>query len=288
MSEKNTPKRKYYCVGCGISHPAGNFYKSSLSDHANGRLFYCKDYMKEKCYDSKNNLDEEAFVKMLRQLNVAYLPDLVKASIESGKDIIGAYFSTYNGLNQYKGMTWDDGVALEELVFEDDESIQNTPDVDDFVVTPIMVDRWGISYTKKDIKYLERFYNDIKRTHNIVTPQHDRALIMICKLQHKMDAFLDADDIKAYSNHHKEYQKLMETSGLRPIDKTGMDEETGMRSFSQIFEEVERDGFIKPDKTKASQDIVDRTIQYIMNYTLKLLNQNALSEPPIDTPKEGK
>ena len=277
----------YYCVGHGCVHPANNFYKSSMSDHSNGRLFYCKDFMKEKCYTGDNEIDENEFGKILRQLNVAFLPELLAAAIESKKDIIGAYFSTYNGLSQYKGMTWDDGVALEGVIYEDDESIQNTPSLDSFVVTQQMVDRWGISYTKKDIKSLERFYNDIHNTHNITTPQHEKALIMICKLQHKMDAFLDADDIQSYSKHHKEYQKLMQTSGLRPIDKTGMDEETGMRSFSQIFEEVERDGFIKPKKTKANQDIVDRTIQYIMNYTLKLLNKNVLSEPPADTPKEG-
>lgn len=279
-------KKIYYCVGCGELHPAGNFYKSFMSDHANGRLFYCKDYMKSKCYNSKNGINKEEFEKLLRQLNVAYLPDLLDASINSGKDIIGAYFSTYNGLTQYKGMTWDDGVSLRDTVFEDDESVQNTPDVDNFVVTPIMVSRWGVSYTKQQIKTLEKFYNDIFETHDIKTPQHRTALIMIAKLQLKMDAFLDSDDIDSYSKHHKEYQKLMQTSGLRPIDKTGMDEETGMRSFSQIFEEVERDGFITPNKSKESQDIVDRTIQYMMNYTLKLLDRNALAKPPKDTPKE--
>lgn len=284
---KSKDENIYYCVGYGKVMPANNFYKSSLSDHANGRLFYSKDYMKERCYNKENEIDRDTFIKLLRQLNIAYLPELLDNAIESDSDTIGSYFSTYNGLSQYRGMTWDDGVALESVVYEDDESIQNTPNVDDFVVTPAMVERWGVSYTKKDIKYLDKFYNDIHNTHNITTPQHERALVMICKLQHKMDAFLDADNISEYSKHHKEYQKLMQTSGLRPIDKTGMDEETGMRSFSQIFEEVERDGFIKPKKTKASQDIVDRTIQYIMNYTLKLLNKNVLSEPPIDTPKEG-
>ena len=84
---------------------------------------------------------------------------------------------------------------------------------------------------------------------------------------------------------HSEYQKLLQSSGLRPIDKLGEQKPWDERSFSQIFEEIEKDGFIKPAPIKENQDIVDKTIQYIMNYTLKLLNQQILTEPPIDTPK---
>ena len=93
--------------------------------------------------------------------------------------------------------------------------------------------------------------------------------------------------MNTFSKMHKEYQSSLQSSGLRPIDKVGGAEASGMRSFSQIFEEIEKDGFIVPAPIEEKQDIVDRTIQYIMNYTLKLLNQQALVEPPIDTPKVG-
>lgn len=282
--------RIFYCVGCGTVHPKNNFYKSSLSDHANGRLFYCKEYMKEKCYNKSNEIDKEQFAKMLRQLNIAFLPDLLDSSIVSGKDIIGDYFSKYNGLKQYRGMTWDDGISMEKILDEDvpvEDEEQNSASLDDFVVTAKIKSRWGSTYSKKEIMDHERFYNDMHKMHTIVTPQHEKALIMICKLQQKMEKLLDEGDMSGFQAHHKEYQTLLKTSGLRPVDNQGLDEATGMKSFSQIFEEVERDGFIRPKKTKANIDIVDRTIQYILNYTLKLLNQNVLTEPPVDTPKEG-
>ena len=127
----------------------------------------------------------------------------------------------------------------------------------------------------------------MKMAHNIVTPQHIKALIMMCKMQLKMDIFLENDDMASFEKLHRQYQALLQSSGLRPIDKVGGDEATGMRSFSAIFEEVEKDGFIEPIPIKAKQDIVDKTIMYIMNYTLRLLNQTILIEPPIDTPKVG-
>lgn len=279
----------YYCVGCGKIHPVGNFYRSNLSDHANGRLFYCKDFMKSKCYDSKNNIDRDEFRKLLRQLNIAFLPDLLDSSIDSGKDIIGAYFSTYNGLNQYKGMTWDDGVAMEESPkqeeVEDEE--QNEADLDAFVITPRIRSRWGGSYDKRAIRDLEIFYNDMHNSHSITSPEHERALIMMCKLQHKMDIYLDEENMTEFAKLHKEYQSVLASSGFRPIDSKGSAEQMGMMSFSQISEKVEREGFIKPDKSKANIDIVDRTIQYMLNYTLRLLNKPVMTEPPKDTPKDG-
>ena len=57
------------------------------------------------------------------------------------------------------------------------------------------------------------------------------------------------------------------------------------RSFSQIFEKIEKEGYIKPAPVDVKQDIVDRTIQYLMNYTLRLLDKQVLPKPPADTPK---
>ena len=88
-----------------------------------------------------------------------------------------------------------------------------------------------------------------------------------------------------FSKIHTEYQKLLTSSGLRPIDKIGGAEASGIKSFSQIFEEVEKEGFIKPASVNENQDIVDKTIQYILNYTKKLLNKQVLIDTPIDTPK---
>lgn len=285
MSENNI----YYCVGCGEIHPENSFYKSKMSDHANGRLFYCKDYLKARCYKANGDIDEELFVNYLRQLNVAFLPDLLEASIESGKDIIGAYFAKYNGLNQYKGMSWDDGVSLEDIAEEEAEEEElNSLQLDDFVVTPMMIKRWGSSYSKKDIRNLETFYGDMHKAHSITTPTHERALITLCRLQLKMDAYLDGDEMTEFSKVHKEYQSVLASSGFRPIDNKGGSEQQGMKSFSQMSEMVERDGFVKPKKTKATQDIVDWTITYMNNYTLKLLNKPVLTSPPEDTPKVGK
>jgi hypothetical protein len=82
----------------------------------------------------------------------------------------------------------------------------------------------------------------------------------------------------------------MADSKFRAMDQTDASKTGGLRTFSQIYAEVEKDEFIPPweeyRKVKGlEQDIVDKTIMHILNYTLKLNKAPQLIEPPEDTPK---
>ena len=277
----------YYCIGCNKTHPRRSFYTSFNSIHKNGIYPFCKDYIKSEVYINEKDVDLEKFQELLMQMDAPFMHELWDSSVNDEKETVGTYFKNIN-MTQYRGMGWKHSSFNEEkeVVIEDDDGENNSEIfIEDFKPTREMILRWGGNYSHTEISYLEKFYQDMHITHTIVTPQHEKALILICKLQLKMDKFLENDDMVGFSKVHGEYQKLLTSSGLRPIDKIGGAEASGIRSFSQIFEEIEKDGFIKPVPIKENQDIVDRTIQYIMNYTLKLLNQQVLTEPPFDTPK---
>lgn len=278
----------YYCIGCGKTHNRGEFYKSYNTQHKNGVYPFCKDYIKNEVYLRDGSIDVEKFKSLLMQMDAPFLIDEFEGALDDKRETIGTYFSRIN-MVQNRGLRWkdsssssDDKVEVEKS--EADEEFDRVY-LDDFKPTGEMLLRWGENYSNVEIGYLEKFYQDMHTTHTIVTPQHEKALIMICKLQLKMDNFLEADDMVGFAKVHTEYQKLLQSSGLRPIDKIGGAEAAGIRSFGQIYEELEKDGFIKPEPIEESQDIVDRTIQYILNYTLKLLNKEVLTEPPLDTPK---
>jgi hypothetical protein len=100
-----------------------------------------------------------------------------------------------------------------------------------------------------------------------------------------MDRCLEANDISGFAKLHDQYQKLLQSTGFRPIDKNSLSNQSGIKTFSQIFESVEKEGFIKPASIEENQDIVDRTIMYILNYTRKLVGVQKLEFPPLDTPK---
>lgn len=282
----------YYCIGCNTTHVRRSFYTSFNPIHKNGIYPFCKNFIKKRSYSNKDEVDLKKFKEMLMQMDAPFIIEAWDAAVADDYETVGMYFKNIN-MRQYRGMTWshssatDIQIGLNEDASDDgnDNIIEEDSIIDDFKPTREMVFRWGGNYSSTEISYLEEFYQDMHITHTIVTPQHEKALILICKLQLKMDKCLESDDMVGFSKTHGEYQKLLTSSGLRPIDKIGGAEASGIRSFSQIFEEIEKDGFIKPAPIKENQDIVDKTIQYIMNYTLKLLNQQVLTDAPFDTPK---
>ncbi len=289
MGQKRKKTEKFYCVGCQNHHPRANFYVSYNKLH-NGVYPYCKNFIKSYVVDEDGNIDMDKLYNILRQIDEPFLYNYWKISVDKGGDVVGEYFKNIK-LRQNRSLKWEDSVFEEKSlqdITKDDVDIRAKHNLDPdklFEITPEIVQRWGDGYTASDYRYLEEFYCDMHMTHTIVIPQHEKALLLICKLQLKMDKALESDDMVLFSKLHGEYQKLLTASGLRPIDKKGGAEATGIRSFSQIFDEVEKDGYIEPAPIKDNQDIVDKTIQYIMNYTLKLLNQQTLTVPPVDTPK---
>jgi hypothetical protein len=76
--------------------------------------------------------------------------------------------------------------------------------------------------------------------------------------------------------------KALAAGKLRPMDQVSGVDATGIRSFSDIYAEVEKRGYIKPEPTKEAYDIVDRAIMHIINYTNKLFNKPTVESSPVD------
>lgn len=154
-----------------------------------------------------------------------------------------------------------------------------------FKITSDMVVKWGESFNDSELYQLESFFVSMSEANDITTPQHVESLKLLCKLNVLQNKSLEKGEVNDFKNLNNQFNKLMETSGLRPIDRKSSGESAGIRTFSQIWEEIEKEGFIEPYPYQERQDIVDRTIMYLGNYTRKLVNMQSMSEPPEDTPK---
>lgn len=154
-----------------------------------------------------------------------------------------------------------------------------------FKITPDLVIKWGGNFSDSEIYQLESFFVAMNEANDITTPQHVESLKLLCKLNVLQNKALEEGSVTDFKNLNTQFNKLMETSGLRPIDRKSSGESAGIRTFSQIWEEVEKEGFIEPYPYQERQDIVDKTIMYLGNYTRKLVNMQSMSQPPEDTPK---
>ena len=79
---------------------------------------------------------------------------------------------------------------------------------------------------------------------------------------------------------------MEQSAGFRPVDRQGIDGATGIKSFAQIWEEVEKKGYRKPPKITFDEDIVDGIIVSLANYYNRLVGKQILSEVPDEIKKE--
>lgn len=284
---------KKTCNKCKRSISMLQFYNTNSELFSDGKVPFCKSCLKEMMPED----DLDSVKTVLRQIDKPFLIEVWKKAESSKNNTIGEYFRAINSLHQYRDLTWEDSIHYDEhdnIVDREiakakastDTKVEEIDEVETehgtIKVTKEMRSKWG-NYSNRDIIEMEKLFKEMERANDISTPQHKRQLFFYCKLTVLMDKALEENDFGGYEKLSRQFDTLTKSSGFRPIDKK--DTSGGIRTFSQIYEEVEKDGFIEPYPIQARQDIVDRTIQYILNYQLKLLNQEQLASPPPDTPQ---
>lgn len=285
---KKTPKiPKKVCTKCleeKISKD--NFYMASDDIiNSDGRLSICKP-----CLESIVDMEDvDSVVNAMRKIDRPFLIEEYEAS-KTYKNPFGE-FMRRTAMPQNKGKTYMDSQFNESL---EKYQAKNTRDINKpseiletikYEITPDLIFKWGDNYTEAEIHQLETFYRRMNDANNITTPQEIESLKLLCKLSLKQNIALDEDNHTAFKNLNTQYNKVLQDSGLRAIDKISGGESAGIRTFGQIWEEIEKDGFIVPYQYEEKQDIVDKTIMYMGNYTRKLLNIQTMSSPPEDAPQ---
>lgn len=276
-----------------------NFYVTDNIMFKDGRIPFCKRCIKEMVDET----DINSVKNFLRQVDKPLIIEEWKKCMESDKATVGWYLRQISSLHQYKGMTYEDSndrekkkqsasksVVREDLEYVEDkvDSVTSIETEDGYVIeiTPDIVRKWGSGYSNSQYIELEQTWYDMMRQNKIETVQHKNELKTYCKLLIKRDMALENDEYDDFSKLSQRFNELVKSAGFRPIDKVSGTDEAGLKSFGQITAEVEKDGFIEPAPyTGTSQDIIDKTIMYLLNYQLKLHNMQTLIKPPSDTPK---
>ncbi|MCY9737430.1 hypothetical protein M5X17_27395 [Paenibacillus alvei] len=283
MSKKNELKT---CSKCAKSKVAfREFYATSSPLFADGRVPLCKSCFKKEL----NENDIGSVKRILRQMDKPFIVEEWNRAVASDRETLGTYLRTISSLAQYKDLTYEDSAGQEEDVIDRNHEAPKLNLSDDIYGVPSIdiIRKWGEGYTNREYYELEKTWDEMITANEITTPQHKSQLKLYCTLALKVYAALDTNDISAFEKLNKQFLDVQKNAGFRPIDRKSGDESAGIRNFSVIFEEVERDGFIKPPPLDVPQDIVDATILYMQNYTRKLLDMEKLAKAPDDTPKVG-
>lgn len=283
---KGNITEKKYCPKCKKDKPITKFYQSTSTLFPDGLCNICSDCFVEDINCSKIESVQDGLMK----LNLPFYFDKWQKDYEkNGDSTFRKYVTQMNSLPQYKNKKWKDSR------FGNDSPNISKPNINynldfDFEITPEMIQRWGSKHECEDYIKLEQFYHQMKTANKIETPQDENYLKKLAVISVKMDRELEEGNYDEVKKLGDLFSKYMADSQFRAMDKTDADKTGGIRRFCDIYVEVEKDGFIPPweyyRKIKGiKQDIVDKTIMHIENFTLKLNKIEQMVTSPIDTPK---
>ena len=250
-----------------------------------GRLSICKICLA----DIVNMKNPESLINIMRMVDRPFLIATYDASL-SKPTPFGEYMRMLATVQNREKTYLDSEFDPEHSIYSakssrDFNKPKKVEDLIKFKISPEIVLKWGANYAESDIYQLETFYEDMITANDVSTPQHKEYLKLICKLSLEQNKALSEGRVSEFKNLNTQYNIMIKESGFRPIDRKSGGESAGIRTFSQVWEEIEKDGFIEHYPYEVSQEIVDKTIMYVGNYTRKLINMQSMSQPPDDTPK---
>ena len=276
------------CVMCGNTQKPNMHYQSFNPLHATGYLPYCKSCLKNMCFDTNGILHVEKVKEMLQLIDRPFIYDLFKISAENNGDIIGNYIKNI-AMPQYKKLGWKNSIFEPQAINVHANNLIYEEKSSNFVLTNEIIERWR-DHNPSDIVYLEEFYQRMKNDNKIESVQDEIYLKKLAFINLEQDKAGKREDWQSYDKLGSMFSKFMQDAKLRAQDRTEADRTGGLRNFSSIYAEVEKDDFIPPWEyyrkiNGAVQDIVDKTIMHMENFILRLNRVERMTVPPNDTPK---
>lgn len=299
MNKIKKEDNKLYCSNCNKIKTNTNFYVSNSAIAVNGRYPICKVCLATKL---ESAFDHETFKKIVNsQMELGFYGDkYVRALVDSNCDsskMIGAYMKLLNKkISQDKNedtnieLNSRDLQAISNIkkMFDNGENVSNhetgffyrsfnSPNFNEDAIEHIdddeiiLNERWGGgAFSVEEMKRMNDFYNKMITSFVIETPPHFEMLESMAKISVLRNRAIEEGNVPKIKQLSETYAKILQDGGFRPIDKISISEQAGVRSFSEIFEEIERDGFIEPYPLEENKDVIDKTILVVLNHYRKL------------------
>lgn len=254
------------CKVCDKSKKINEFYKVDSVLYPDGAMDVCSDCLKDGI--DPDNIDE--VVGVLRQMNKPFIMDVWENSVESSGKLkskphpFGEYMQKINSLKQYQGKTFKDSedVFVVSDMYDENLSVIETSDGEEIRFDPKLIMKWGDTYTQMELLRLEKFYQEMSLQYDISTEIQRSLLRQLAMISLEMDKSLKGGDHKTYNDLVRSQNTIMQSAGFRPIDKKNISDETGLGSFSEVWAEIEKEGFVPQGLADYPRDDIDDMLLY--------------------------
>lgn len=265
----------------------GFFFKVDSPMFPDGMINICRDCVRKEV----DVEDMEQVIGFLRQIDKPFIQSYWDEALKTDRHPLGEYIRKVNSLSQMKSKNFDNSDGINGVGKIDLQSAKSPDFMENvkgelIVYSDELVDKWGVGYKKPEYLKMEKFYQDMRLTHEIHTPVHVNKLMELAYLTIEQARLRQERDIPNYTKLAKTIDDTEKSAGFRPVDRQGIDGATGIKSFSSIWEEVEKKGWRKPPKLVFDEDIVDAMIISLSNYYNRLVGKQILSEIPDEMREE--
>lgn len=278
--KKKEPTPKKQCSSCSKEKATTFFFKVDSPLFPDGMINTCRDCVRAQV----DVTDMEQVISFLRQIDKPFDQKYWDEATKSKNHPLGEYIRKVNSLNQVKNKSFDDsqvvgiGTALDVQASQLSEKIERE-DGEIIEYSDSLVSRWGIGYQKHEYLRLEKYYQDMMMSYEVKETNHKHMLKQLAKLSVEADNALARKDFTQYGKINKEYDILLKGAGMRPVDKKSGAEATGLFSFSQVWAEIEKEGFVPPKLIEFKKDDIDYMLMYYQQFVERLVDKPVTTEP---------
>jgi hypothetical protein len=271
----STPKKaneKMKCIGeCKKELPKQtSFYNTNSELYKSiGKIPICKSCI-QKSIDYNNM---ETVYSLLRQFDIKFDIEYWNKALESKKNTFGEYMRMANSLHQFVGTRWENSVFELPELKENNESIEDIPNKDKFIINDDIKNKWGYGYLDDEYKAFETKYSMLKNNYQEKTAMHTEALLTYIRYRVKEEMSTAKNDMKAAKEWGQLAQKAAQDAKINPSQLSKSDLSDGLDTFGQLVRTVEQAVDIipiLPQFKERPQDKVDFTLLCYINYVRDL------------------
>ncbi len=301
------PSGKKECGNCHKPKTFNNFYQVTNPHASSDGKFsnVCKCCIKKESFNADGSLNLEGFKMMLQLMDRAYIPFILESAINerneaiaSGKgrkDLIGNYIKNLN-LSQYSKISFLDSLQMNAenalpntITSTSSQSVKSSKNdevyvtqIDDFEVTPEMIDKFGEGYTKKMYRLMDKKYKKLEKNYNMKTAMHEEALATYVSRKVREEIATAEGNVVDADKWSKAAAQAAVDGKLTPKQLSETDLQGGLANFSDIFRAVEE----AKERIKIFPEFKYRPIDaadfIIWNYVNYERNLNNLPEVPYE------
>lgn len=163
--------------------------------------------------------------------------------------------------------------AFDERQFMDEDEMphpENELTKEDKIALAV---KWGRTYRPDEWIALEKHYSEMCSSFDINDADTQTTLILLCKVNLKMNQAMDTGDIESALKASRMYDTLRKSAKFQAVqNKDG--KQNVVDCVGQLVVMAEKQGFIPRYATDIPKDKVDFTIKDLQNYNYKLVTED--------------